>query len=66
MPYSLAFGFKAIIPLEVVLPTIWTEAYVDGHNSKVLDWDIDLGKERRENALIWMASYQQQLTKMYN
>ena len=31
-PYSLAFRFKEIIPLEVGLPTIRTKAYDVGHN----------------------------------
>ncbi|GFZ00580.1 hypothetical protein Acr_14g0002150 [Actinidia rufa] len=66
MPYSLAFGFKAIIPLEVSLPTIRTEAYDVGHNEEVLARDLDLAEERRENALIRMADYQKQLAKTYN
>ena len=65
-PYSLAFGFKATIRLEVELPTIWIEAYDDKHNSKVLAWDIDLAEKIRENALIRIVSYQQQLSKTYN
>ncbi|GFS42946.1 hypothetical protein Acr_00g0082720 [Actinidia rufa] len=36
MPYSLAFGFEAVIPLEVGLPTIRTEAYNTSHNNEVL------------------------------
>ena len=51
-PYSLAFGFKAVIPLEVGLPIIWTEAYDANHNEEVLSQDFDLVEERRENALI--------------
>ena len=58
MLYSLAFGFEAIIPLEVGLPTIRTEAYDTNHNEEVLALDLDLADERRENALIQMADYQ--------
>ena len=66
MPYSLAFGFEVIIPLEVGLPTIQTEAYNKINNSKVLVWDIDLADERRENALVQMTNYPKQLSKFYN
>ncbi|XP_057488501.1 uncharacterized protein LOC130774471 [Actinidia eriantha] len=65
-PYSLAFGFKAVIPLEVGLPTIRTEAYNTSHNNDVLARDLDLAEERRENALIRMADYQKQLAKSFN
>ena len=65
-PYSLAFSFETIIPLEVGLPIIRNEAYDDEHNSEVLAQDLDLAEERRENALIKMVSYQQQLAKTYN
>ena len=36
MPYSLAFGFKAVIPLEVDLSTIRTTVYDVGHKEEVL------------------------------
>ena len=65
-PYSLAFGFEAVIPLEVGLPTIRTEAYNTSNNNEVLARDLDLAEERRENALIRMADYQKQLAKSFN
>ncbi|XP_057465748.1 uncharacterized protein LOC130755372 [Actinidia eriantha] len=65
-PYSLAFEFEAVIPLEVGLPTIRTEAYDMTHNNDVLARDLDLAKERKDNALIRMADYQKQLAKSFN
>ncbi|XP_057482051.1 uncharacterized protein LOC130768985 [Actinidia eriantha] len=65
-PYSLAFGFEAVIPLEVGLPTIWIEAYDLTHNNDVLAQDLDLAEERRDNTLIRMADYQKQLAKSFN
>ncbi|GFY88776.1 hypothetical protein Acr_06g0007160 [Actinidia rufa] len=65
-PYSLAFEFEAIIPLEVDLPTIRTEAYNTSHNNEVLARDLVLDEERRDNALIRMADYQKQLAKSFN
>ncbi|XP_057463838.1 uncharacterized protein LOC130753679 [Actinidia eriantha] len=65
-PYSLAFGFEAVIPLEVGLPTIRTEAYNTSYNNEVLARDLDLAEERRKNALIRMADDQKQLAKSFN
>ena len=45
MPYSLAFGFEAIIQLEVGLPIIRTEVYDVSHNEEVLARDLDLAEE---------------------
>ena len=44
-PYSLAFGFKVVIPLEVSLSTIRTEPYDINHNMEVLARDLDLTDE---------------------
>ena len=63
---SLAFMFKVVIPLEVGLHTIRTEAYDSSHKKEILSRDLNLVDERRENALIQMADYQMQLTKTYN
>ena len=46
-PYSLAFGFEAVISLEVSFPTIQTEAYDASHNDEVLARDFDPADERR-------------------
>ena len=45
-PYTLAFGFEVVIPLEVGLPTIHTKAYDVSHIEEVLDWD-QIGKDRQ-------------------
>ena len=65
MPYALVFGFEVTILLEVGLSIIQTEAYDTSHNKEVLARDLDFIDERRENALIWMADYQQ-VAKTYN
>ena len=52
MPYTLAFAFEVVMPLEVSLPTIQTEAYDVSHNGEVLTQDLNLTNERRENLLI--------------
>ncbi|GFS40881.1 hypothetical protein Acr_00g0071010 [Actinidia rufa] len=59
-------SFEVVIPLEVSLPTIRTEAYDASHNEEVLTRNLDFADERQENALIRMADYQKQLAKTYN
>ena len=67
MPYSLVFYFAVVIPLEIGLPIIQTEAYDDNNNVEILiARNLDLADEQRENALVWMANYQKQLVKIYN
>ena len=61
MPYSLAFDFNVAIPLDVGLPTIRIEDYDKTNNSKVLTRYLDLVDERRENALVGMASFRSNL-----
>ena len=57
-PYSLAFGFEIVIPLEIGLPTIRTEVYDASHNEEVQARDLNLADERRENELVQMTDYQ--------
>ena len=56
-PYSLAFDFEVVFPLEVSLSIIQTETYNYNNNSEVLARDLDLANERRENALVQKANY---------
>ena len=56
-PYTWVFNFEIVIPLEVGLSTIRTEAYDDKNNSQILAQDLNLIDERRENALVRMANY---------
>ena len=48
MLFSLAYDFEVLIPLEVRLSTIQTEAYNNDHNDEVLAQDLDLTEERRK------------------
>ncbi|GFS36376.1 hypothetical protein Acr_00g0045620 [Actinidia rufa] len=60
------FRIQSRNPLEVGLPTIQTKAYDITHNNEVLARDLYLAEERRDNALIRMANYQNQLAKSFN
>uniref|UniRef100_A0A2N9HPE1 Uncharacterized protein n=1 Tax=Fagus sylvatica TaxID=28930 RepID=A0A2N9HPE1_FAGSY len=64
-PYSLTYGVEAVIPLEVGLPTLRSEQYDQEDNELMLAKDLDLAQERRDLAMIRLASYQGDLKKRY-
>ncbi|XXG75111.1 hypothetical protein AAC387_Pa07g3691 [Persea americana] len=57
---------KAVIPLEVGLPTLRSELCDQGLNDLNVARELDLAEERREAAAIRLAAYQQQLARGYN
>uniref|UniRef100_A0A2N9ESR6 Uncharacterized protein n=1 Tax=Fagus sylvatica TaxID=28930 RepID=A0A2N9ESR6_FAGSY len=65
-PFSLAYGSEAVIPLEIGLPTLRTSEWEPTRNDLAQSQALDLLEERREQAMIRLASYQQQLKKGYN
>uniref|UniRef100_A0A2N9FUL1 RNase H type-1 domain-containing protein n=1 Tax=Fagus sylvatica TaxID=28930 RepID=A0A2N9FUL1_FAGSY len=65
-PFSLAYGSEAVIPLEIGLPTLRTSEWDPTRNDLAQSQALDLLEERREQAMIRLASYQQQLKKGYN
>lgn len=65
-PFSLTYGSEAIIPLEAGLPTMRSTLVDKGQNDAALLAELDLADECRELALVKLASYQQQLAKLYN
>jgi hypothetical protein len=65
-PFSLAYGSEAVIPLEIGLPTLRTSEWEPTRNDLAQSQALDLLEERREQTMIRLASYQQQLKKRYN
>ena len=57
-PFSLTYGVEAVIPLEIGLSTICTEYYNPVSNETSLVTELDLVEERRDSALIHLATYQ--------
>ena len=64
-PFSLTYGVEAVIPFEVGLPTLHSEEYDRENNELMLAKDMDLVQERRDLAMIRLASYQGDLKKRY-
>ena len=56
---------EAIIPIEIGMPTLWTEI-LGKTNTKAINKDLDMENEIREAVTICVASYQQRMTNLYN
>ncbi|RVW75345.1 hypothetical protein CK203_052928 [Vitis vinifera] len=64
-PFALAYGMDAVIPTEIGLPTIRTDAakrMMQTELGRNLDWTDEV----RESAAIRMADYQQRASAHYN
>ena len=65
-PFALAYGMDAVIPIEIGLPTIRTEAAKQDDASMELGRNLDWTDEVRESAAIRLANYQQRASAHYN
>ena len=65
-PFSLAYGLEAVIPLEIRLPMIRTMEFDTEQNEDNLRMDLNLIEERRDLAMIRLASYQRQMKRGYD
>ena len=64
--FSMAYGAEAIIPLEIGFPTSRTSLFNSSDNDGQLTKSLDLIKEKRENAMVQLAYYQQKLKQGYD
>nr|CAN75043.1 hypothetical protein VITISV_042110 [Vitis vinifera] len=65
-PFALAYGMDAVIPTEIGLPTIRTDAAKQNDANTELGRNLDWADEVRESAAIRMADYQQRASAYYN
>nr|XP_011459735.1 PREDICTED: uncharacterized protein LOC105350069 [Fragaria vesca subsp. vesca] len=65
-PFSLAYGSEALLPIELKTFTHCVNTFNVEENDQQLRFSLDLLEERRENAEIRWAAYQQHVTKYYN
>ena len=65
-PFALAFGVEAVIPLEIGLPITRTIEFDVQTNEDHLGRDLDLVEEKRDVAMVRLASYQQRIRREYN
>ncbi|GJW40435.1 hypothetical protein Tco_0066280 [Tanacetum coccineum] len=65
-PFSLVYGLKAVIPIEISVETKRVQDFDPKENEKRRREDLDILEERREMASIKEAHYKQRLEGYYN
>ena len=65
-PFSMTYGVEAVIPLETDFPTLRTSSFNPSDNDEHLKKNLDLIEEKRENAMVQLAYYQQKLKQGYD
>ena len=65
-PFSMTYGDEAVIPLETGFLTTRTSSFNPKDNDEQLTRNLDLIEEKRENAMVQLAYYQQKLKQCYN
>ncbi|RVW56363.1 Pro-Pol polyprotein [Vitis vinifera] len=63
-PFALTYGMDAVIPTEIGLPTIRTDAAKQKDANTELGRNLDWADEVRESASIRMADYQQSISAL--
>ncbi|GJU59699.1 reverse transcriptase domain-containing protein [Tanacetum coccineum] len=65
-PFSLTYGTEAVIPAEIGMPTLRTAKADLVQNNEALEINLDLLKERREQAAMREAKSKEKMEKYYN
>ena len=65
-PFSMTYEAEAVIPLESRFPTTRTSSFNPKDNDEQLARNLDLIEEKRENAMVQLAYYQQKLKQGYD
>ena len=62
----MTYGVGVVIPLETGFPTSRTSSFNPSDNDEHLKKNLDLIEEKRENAMVQLAYYQQKLKQRYD
>ena len=62
----MTYGAETIIPLKNGFPTSRTSSFNPSINDEQLKKNLDLIEEKRENAIVQLAYYQQKLKQGYD
>ena len=54
-PFLMTYGAEAVIPFETSFPTLRTSSFSLSDNNEHLKKNLDLIKEKRENAMVQLA-----------
>ena len=63
---SMTYGAETVILLETGFPTSRTSSFNPSDNDEQLKKSLDLIEEKRENAMVQLAYYQQKLKQGYD
>ena len=62
----MTYGAEAVIPLKFGFPTTRTSSFSPKDNDEQLARNLDLIEEKRKNAMVHLAHYQQKLKRGYD
>ena len=62
----MTYGAEVVIPLESGFPTTRTSSFNPNDNNEQLARNLDLIEEKKENAMVQLAYYQQKLKQGYD
>ncbi|GKF18020.1 hypothetical protein Tco_0062938 [Tanacetum coccineum] len=65
-PFSLTYGMEVVIPTEIGMPTFRTAEVDVAENDEILEINLELLEEKREQAAIREAKSKRQMEKYYN
>ena len=60
-PFLLTYGFEAVVPTEMGLPTYRVANYDDQGNEEALRAELDLVEEKRDQAYLRMVAFKQRV-----
>ncbi|XP_071704606.1 uncharacterized protein [Rutidosis leptorrhynchoides] len=66
MPFSLVYGYEAVIPAKIIILTERMLSYNEEGNDEKLRTNLDYTEEHREMAAIREATNKQRITKYYD
>ena len=64
-PFRLVYGTKALLPVEIGVPTLHTHYYEENENQESRLLDLKIIEEIREEAALKMAAYQNRVARLY-
>ena len=62
----MTYAAEVFIPLETGFPTLRTSSFNPSSNNELLENSLDFIDERRENAMVQLAYYQNKLKQDYD
>ena len=62
----MTYGAKVVIPLKTGFQTLKTSSFNPNSNDNLLERDLDLIEEKKENAMVQLTYYQHKLKQCYD